>query len=325
MMNSIDFIALDIETATSFRGSICEIGLAFVESGRIIGSKSWLIQPEGNEYDYFNSSIHGINPEMTKSSPNLDIVWPDILSHIQNKTIVAHNTSFDMYSLKDAIDRYGLPVPVFKYFCSLRISKRAFPGLYSYSLPLICDALNINFNTHHRAEDDAIGCAKVFLKSLESLKIHSLDEIQEKLFIKQGQFDGLNHIPQRQKDAYKYKGSYKGSILKDIVVDESKFDENNYFYGKGVCFTGTFSFGVRKDLLQAIANIGATPMNSITKATNVLIVGQQDYRIVGSEGMSAKQKKAMELIAKGQDLEIMSEREFLENFGSEIQIKLKKD
>lgn len=70
--------------------------------------------------------------------------------------------------------------------------------------------------------------------------------------------------------------------------------------------------------MNAVANIGATPTNSVTKATDVLIVGQQDYRVVGSEGMSSKQKKALELIAKGQDLEIMSESEFLENFGAEI-------
>ncbi len=56
-------------------------------------------------------------------------------------------------------------------------------------------------------------------------------------------------------------------------------------------------------------------MNSVTRTTNILVVGQQDYRIVGEEGMSKKQKKAMELIIKGQDLEIMSESEFLKIIG----------
>ena len=55
-------------------------------------------------------------------------------------------------------------------------------------------------------------------------------------------------------------------------------------------------------------------MDSVTKATNVLVVGQQDYRVVGSDGMSGKQKKAITLIQKGQDLEIMSEKEFLSIF-----------
>ena len=182
MMNSIDFVSLDIETATSFRGSICEIGLAFVKDSKIVGTKSWLIQPEDNEYDYFNIEIHGITPEMTKDAPTFEQVWPEVLPYLQNNTVVAHNTAFDMYALKDALDAAGFQMPIFDYFCSLRISRKAFPGLYSYSLPLLCEAIEIPFDTHHRAESDAKGCAEVFLKSLESLQIENLQDLPEKYF-----------------------------------------------------------------------------------------------------------------------------------------------
>ena len=42
-----------------------------------------------------------------------------------------------------------------------------------------------------------------------------------------------------------------------------------------------------------------------------LVIGQQDYRVVGESGLSNKQKKAMEFLNKGQDIEILSESEFL--------------
>lgn len=45
--------------------------------------------------------------------------------------------------------------------------------------------------------------------------------------------------------------------------------------------------------------------------TEVLVVGQQDYRVVGDSGMSNKQNKAFQLLEKGQDIEILSESEFL--------------
>lgn len=311
---AIDFIALDLETANSFRGSICEIGLAFVEGGEVINSKSWLVQPAGNEYDPFNIYIHGITPEMTSNSPSFPEVWPEVLSYISHKTVVAHNTSFDMYAIKDALEKFSLPFPEFNYFCSLRISRKAFPGLYSYSLPNVCEAVNVNFDTHHRAENDAIGCANVFIKSLKALNISSLEDLPDILNLRSGCFDGQAHIPQRQKD----NGVSSGNLLKNIVVDESKFDPDSYFYEKGVCFTGAFSFAVRKELLQAVADIGAKPMNSVTKETNILVVGQQDFKKVGAEGMSSKQKKAISLIDKGQDLEIMSESEFLSMFGNKF-------
>ena len=88
-------------------------------------------------------------------------------------------------------------------------------------------------------------------------------------------------------------------------------DEGNYFYGKNVCFTGTCSYGTRKELLQKIKDVGGIPSDSVTKKTEVLVVGQQDYRVVGEDGMSKKQEKAKALLDKGQDIEILSEIEFL--------------
>ena len=63
--------------------------------------------------------------------------------------------------------------------------------------------------------------------------------------------------------------------------------------------------------MQKVKDVGGIPTDSVTKKTDVLVVGQQDYRVVGDSGMSNKQKKAMDLLAKGQDIEILSEAEFL--------------
>jgi exonuclease family protein len=63
--------------------------------------------------------------------------------------------------------------------------------------------------------------------------------------------------------------------------------------------------------LQKIKDIGGIPIDSVTKQTEVLVIGQQDYYRVGDSGMSNKQKKALKLLEKGQDIEILSESEFI--------------
>ena len=68
---------------------------------------------------------------------------------------------------------------------------------------------------------------------------------------------------------------------------------------------------VRADAQQLIANVGGTLGNGVTKQTDYLIVGQQDYRVVGDDGMSSKQEKAVKIIEKGATLEILSENDFL--------------
>lgn len=49
-----NFVAIDFETANADRSSICQIGITEVVDGILQPSKSWLVQPEGNDYDAFN-------------------------------------------------------------------------------------------------------------------------------------------------------------------------------------------------------------------------------------------------------------------------------
>ena len=46
-----NFVAIDFETANADRSSICQIGITEVVDGILQPSKSWLVQPEGNDYD----------------------------------------------------------------------------------------------------------------------------------------------------------------------------------------------------------------------------------------------------------------------------------
>ena len=110
-----------------------------------------------------------------------------------------------------------------------------------------------------------------------------------------------------------------GKSIKEYIGDPSKIDEDSYFYQKSVCFTGTCKWASRDKLLRTIADIGGFPQKGVNKSTQILVVRQQDYRLVGEDGMSSKQEKAMALKDSGQDIEIMSEEQFLSMLGVELQ------
>lgn len=306
-----NFVAIDLETATSIRSSICQIGLTEVIDGIPQKPKSWFVRPEGNKYDPMNIYIHGILPEDTENSPSFPEVWTEILPYLQNKIVVAHNTSFDMYALRDAFDKYNIPYPTFDYFCSLRIARYIIKGCYSYSLDVILDFLHLDFGTHHKADRDSFGCAILLLTCLKHEGI-SLEDLEGKYQFHRGKFAPNTFIPQlSNKKVSKTKCK---DFIDQLDLDETKFDEGNYFYNKVVCFTGKCQYGIRKDLWRMIAEIGGIPDESVTKETNVLVVGQQDYRVVGEEGLSGKQKKALAMLEKGYDIEILSETEFISRF-----------
>jgi len=306
-MRNLDFVALDLETATSNRNSICEIGITVVKDSGIVESKSWLVRPEGNVYDRFNVYIHKITPDMTKDAPSFPAVWREVEPYLANGVVVAHNSSFDMYALRDAFIANQMSFPAFKHFCSYRIAKYAVKGSCSYSLPNICEVLDIPFGVHHRAEGDAIACAKVFIECIGRTGVDSLEELQDKYSFKCGEFTGDSFRPQLAR------GGGQSAVKPKVTGDPAKVDVGNYFYNKVVCFTGSFQYGSRIKLLQRVADIGGIPVDTVTTAVNILVVGQQDYKKVGDTGMSSKQKKAIELGSRGLDIEIMSEADFLSN------------
>ena len=323
----INFVALDLETATSVKSSICQIGITEVINGNPQESKSWLVQPEGNEYDFMNITVHGITPEDTENSPSFPEVWKEVQPYLQNKIVVAHYTGFDMNALRDAFNKYGMEYPTFDYFCTFRIAKYIVKGCYSYSLGIVCDHLGIDFGVHHRADSDSLGCAMLLLKCLE-MDGSTFDDLEAKYNFHRGKFaPGVfeaHHAIKKPSVSYtEYIKSIKklhdrnfrpqGVSYNELFlnINPLTIDESNYFFGKSVCFTGTCQYGVRKQLLQKVAELGGIPTDSVTTKTDILVVGQQDYRVVGDSGMSGKQKKALKLLDKGQDIEILSEVEFL--------------
>ena len=68
----------------------------------------------------------------------------------------------------------------------------------------------------------------------------------------------------------------------------------------------------RNDAWIEIAKIGAIPVESVTKSTNVIVVGQQDFTTLkAGETQSEKFRKAEKLKQQGQEIEVIDERDFL--------------
>ena len=315
-MEGLDFVTIDFETANYRRESICQIGITTVKENRIKEVKSWLVNPE-TFFDDFNVRLHGISENDVRNEPTFDKIWPEVFDYISHGNITnllfAHNAQFDMQALMQDVERYELQIPYLLFGCTLAISRRAWPGEPSYSLESLCRKFNIIPGTHDAGED-ARACAEILLlackeKEVDMTKpINSTEElidIQNKFQILFGEISEegyLSSICQRIS---------KSERIKQIVGDETKNNPDSIFYGKNVVFTGTLSSMKRSEAQQIIADIGGINQTGVNRNTDYLVVGQQDYRIVGDDGMSGKQEKAIELLRKGANIEILSEEDFL--------------
>lgn len=97
----------------------------------------------------------------------------------------------------------------------------------------------------------------------------------------------------------------------DIAVNSDDFDELNPLFDKNVCFTGAMNIE-RKTARQFVELIGGHYQDNITATANFLVEGVQQSSVVGPDGISGKKRKAMELRAKGKDIEYLTEADFMD-------------
>lgn len=167
----INFIAIDFETATGYRESICEVGICVVEEGQVKETRSWLVRPPANRYSRMNISIHGIQPADTEDAPDFDTVWEEIerLYLDRHNRMVAHNVPFDRSCLERTAKLYGLHLPELHWSCSLATARKLY-RLRCNRLGYLCQYFGIEQGTHHRAGDDAEMCARLYLREMEDIR-----------------------------------------------------------------------------------------------------------------------------------------------------------
>lgn len=180
----MDFIAIDFETANSNRSSICSIGIAVVERGKLISTDHVLVKPTPNHYDSFNSYLHGIEDCHTKDKKTFKQQWKELRCYFNNQTIVAHNASFDCSVLRYALEKSNLPYPNLDYHCTFRLSQETLP-LFSHKLSDVSKHFKIKLK-HHNAESDAKASAIIALKLCDKHKASSLEELSTNLGFKIG-------------------------------------------------------------------------------------------------------------------------------------------
>lgn len=177
-MQGLNFIAIDFETATGKRASVCEAGICVVRDGEIADTRSWLVRPRGNYYSYWNMQVHGICPEDTINSPEFPEVWAEIIEYLKDcPVLVAHNAAFDISCIRHSLELYGLEKPDVAYYCSLRAARR----IYDFgcnTLDYLCSRFEISCENHHRAGDDAEMCARLFLREIRDAGWHKWEEIE---------------------------------------------------------------------------------------------------------------------------------------------------
>lgn len=160
------YAIVDIETTGSHphNNGITEIAIVLHDGERVEGRFSTLVNPQVPIPRYV-VSLTGITNEMVAPAPLFKEVAANIYRLLQGRIFVAHNVNFDYSFIKYHLRQAGFEWNTRK-LCTLRMSRKAFPGLPKYGLGNLCHSLDIVIENRHRATGDAEATSILFDKML---------------------------------------------------------------------------------------------------------------------------------------------------------------
>jgi len=163
----MEFAVVDIETtgSTPQSAGITEIAIVIHNGVEVTGKYVTLINPR-HKIPPFIVNMTGISDEMVAAAPLFEDVAPQIYNLLNGRVFVAHNVSFDYSFVHYLLGRSGFQWSAPK-LCTIKLSRRVFPGLVKYGLGSLTRDLGIKIEGRHRAWGDAAATAQVLTMAIE--------------------------------------------------------------------------------------------------------------------------------------------------------------
>jgi len=149
------YAVVDLETTGGIpkRDKITEIAIILYDGDKVIDSYQTLVNPERSIPPSI-TRITGIDNAMVADAPRFFEVAKKVIEMTEGTIFVAHNVRFDYQFLREEFRSLGYTFTR-RNLCTVRLSRKAFPRLKSYSLGNLIRYFKIEVNNRHRAYDDA--------------------------------------------------------------------------------------------------------------------------------------------------------------------------
>lgn len=277
------FVALDVETANADMASICQIGIAYFENGRLINEWKTYIDPQ-DYFDGMNVSIHGIDESIVAGAPTFGEMATTIKSALDGQIVVTH-TAFDKLAIYRACAKcQAIPLDCM-WLDSACVVRRAWKerARSGYGLQNVCDSIGYHY-TAHDALEDAKAAGNILLAAMAYTGLNLNDWLRRV------------HQP-------------IDPTLEQRIAREGNPDGE--LYGEVLVFTGALTIP-RREAADFAASVGCEVDAGVTKRTTILVVGDQDIQRLAGHSKSSKHRKAEQLIHAGQSIRILCETDFRE-------------
>ena len=197
----MEFAVVDIETtgSTPQSAGITEIAIVIHNGVEVTGKYVTLINPR-HKIPPFIVNMTGISDEMVAGAPLFEEVAPQIYNLLNGRVFVAHNVSFDYSFVHYLLGRSGFQWSAPK-LCTIKLSRRVFPGLEKYGLGSLTRDLGIRIEGRHRAWGDAAATAQVLTMAIEKEGMQPIHNLLAKKEARKKKVIPPDEMPNDRSDA----------------------------------------------------------------------------------------------------------------------------
>src|SRR5438132_1038251 len=157
------FAVVDVETTggrTQNGGRILEVAVAILEGGTVHLAFEALLDP-GIPIPPWVARLTGITDGLVVGRPRFEDVAAGLGRALEAGVFVAHNARFDWRFLAVECATVGVPAPVGKPLCTVRLTRRLVPELRHRGLDHVAAFFGVENPARHRAFGDALATAHV--------------------------------------------------------------------------------------------------------------------------------------------------------------------
>ena len=166
-----EYVVFDIETTglSKDNNKIIEIGAIKIRAGEIIDQFSSLIDP-GEPLSDKIKELTKITDDMLVGQPLEQEIIPKFLDWSGDATFVAHNANFDVGFVRNAASRLQNRKLNNTVLDTVELSRMLLPDSKNHKLNTIAAHFGVSLDNHHRAVDDAVATAHIFMALCNMLK-----------------------------------------------------------------------------------------------------------------------------------------------------------
>lgn len=222
------FVVVDLETTggSAKHDRILEIAAVRVVDGAIRSRWRTFVNP-GAPIPPFITGLTGITTAQVAYAPSFADVVADFRRFLGDGIFVAHQAAFDAGFLAQEYRRLDGGIFEPDVLCTLKLSRRLYPGLPSHSLEALIRTFGLESRRLHRALPDALSTAEVLIRLIDRAVEEGLTEWEE--------IQALLAGPKSRRSA----GSYERARLKELPEGPGVYllkdaGSNVFYVGKSI-------------------------------------------------------------------------------------------